>query len=178
MERSQSRLAVKPAAASVLRRAAANVIDAALALLLACLLAGSTGRWFAARAVDALRIGLPDSAWTGGMPMLLGALGTIVYGLPLAAFMILLSEPLTGSTPGQRAAGVHTTGSVRSSRERFLLKSSGAWLLVLGLASGSWTVLRLTALPAAIVLIGMIPALFGAPALHDILSKTRMVNSD
>jgi len=165
------------APASGLRRFGAGAVDALVALALALLLSESIGRWFAGRAVDALRIGRPDSLWTGGAPMVLGAAGDLVYGMPLALTLILSAEPLTLATPGKQVLGIRIVpaDSRRRLFVRFLVKGLGAWAVTLSLAAGSWPATALAAGLGALGLVGCLPALFGRPALHDHASSMRVV---
>jgi len=155
------------------RRALACCIDALTALLLGLLLAPTAGRALAARAVTALRIGEPGSPWTGGWPMALGAVGDLVYGLPLTLTLVLLAEPLTGWTPGRARLGL----AVRGGRPwvRFLVKGAGAWGLTLALLLGSWTGVVAAAAATAVVLFGTLPLLLGRRPLHDRLSGCETV---
>lgn len=163
------------------RRLAAAVLDATLSLVLAALLSGTLGRWFAGRAVPALRIGDPDGPWTGGTAMVLGAAGDLVYGLPAAAALVMLAEPIAGVSAGKAAVGlsiVDPNGADPSRGRlmiRFLVKASAAWAPAAALASGSWTAVIAASCLGALALAGGVPALMGRPALHDAASALRVV---
>ena len=161
--------------ASGLRRATAGLLDAALAAVLALALTGSTGHWFAERAVVALRIGQPDSPWTGGIPMVLGAVGAFVYGYPFALLLIQLARPLTGTTPGASLTGLHIDGPPSSLRRRHVLSSAVAWGPCLGLALGSLTTVTIGVLIAFASVIASIPVVFRRPSMIDVLSSTSVV---
>ena len=59
----------------VIPRAVAAAIDGAAALALAVLLSTTSGTYFARRAVEAFRIGSPETLWKGPVPMIGGLLG-------------------------------------------------------------------------------------------------------
>ena len=163
------------------RRLAAAVLDATLSLVLAALLSGTLGRWFAGRAVPALHIGDPDGPWTGGTAMILGAAGDLVYGLPAATALLLLAEPIAGVSPGKAAVGLSIVDpcGVDPSRGRlmirFLVKAAAAWAPAVGLASGSWSTVVAASGLGAMALVRCLPALMGRPALHDAVSALRVV---
>jgi len=157
------------------RRLLAAGIDGLAALLLAVLLAPATGRWFAARAVDALRVGEAGSLWTGGWPLVLGAVGDLAYGLPFTLALILLAEPLTGWTPGRARLGLALRGGSRWTR--FAVKGVGGWGLAAALAAGSWPGTVTAAAAAAVALVGMAPLLLGRRPLHDVLAGAETVRS-
>lgn len=159
--------------ALTLRRLAAAAVDALLALLLAVLLAPTAGRWLAGRAALALRVGEPGSPWTGGLPLALGAVGELTYGLPLALTLVLLAEPLAGRTFGHARTGLAPQGG--RPWLRFAVKGLGAWGPTLALASGSWPATAAAAALGAIALAGAAPLLAGGRTLHDALAGTRIV---
>lgn len=157
------------------RRLLAAGIDGLAALLLAVLLAPATGRWFAARAAVALRIGEPGTVWTGGWPLALGAVGDLVYGLPLTLTLILLAEPLTGWTPGRARLGLALRSGSRWTR--FAVKGVGGWGLALALAAGSWPWTVAAAAATAVALLGAAPLLLGRRPLHDVLAGAETVRA-
>ena len=87
-------------------RVLSGTIDALVGLLLAMLLSGTTGRWFAGRSFVMLSIGSPDTFWRGPIPMVIGIFGVLVYGLPFALLLVLLPEALFGAGPGKWALGL------------------------------------------------------------------------
>lgn len=177
MERFQGSLALEASPATGSRRIMAGIIDCVVALMLGLMLTGTAGRWFASQAVSALRIGQPDSLWTGAGPMALGAVGDLVYGLPFALTLILLAEPLTGSTPGKGLMRLAIAPSAGFGRRalRFLFRGVGAWSLTLAIASGSWPLTVASCVASVLSILGMVPAAFGRLALHDRLSNTFVV---
>lgn len=157
-----------------LRRCAAAVVDGAAALLIALLTGSTLGHYFAARAVVTLRIGEPDSVWRGPLPLVLGAVGEIAYGLPLALVLVLLAEPLTGRTPGKALLGLdlHVRGDGRAGGGRlwlrFAVKASAPLLWMLALLTGRWEIAAAGAVAAAAVLAGGAGGLVGGGSLHDL----------
>ena len=164
------------------RRLLAALADGGLAVVLAWLLAPSSGRWFAERSIVMLNIGDPGTLWVGPLPLLLALLGPFVYGLPFAAALLLLAEPLFGAGPGHRllrlepraADGARPPAGARWSR--FLLKSSGPWLLTLGLVSGFWPLGALAVAAQLAFALGGLAAWGPARrALHDRWTGTTVV---
>jgi uncharacterized RDD family membrane protein YckC len=90
----------------IFRLAAAAALDTALGILLAALLAVTTGRYFAARAAVTFAVGSPTSRWKGPIPMVMGDFGTLVYGIPFALILVSLAEPIAGATPCKRLFGL------------------------------------------------------------------------
>ena len=88
------------------RRFVAAGIDSLLATGLAFLLVDTAGHFWAERAVVALRVGEPDSLWKGGLPLVLGLLGTLVYGWPFARWLVGMTEAAFGHSPGKWLAGI------------------------------------------------------------------------
>lgn len=163
------------------RRLLAAAVDLALGLALALLLAGSSGHFFAGRAVVALRIGAEGTLWRGPLPMILGYLGPLSYGLPFALLLVHLAEPLFGLTPGKLFAGLAIAGSdgapAGTSRLwlRTAVKCGGLCLLVLALLAGSWQLAALGVLVTLVFLLGALPALLpSGRSLHDRLAGTAL----
>jgi hypothetical protein len=160
-------------------RVLSGAIDALVGLLLAMLLSGTTGRWFAGRSFVMLSIGSPDTFWRGPVPMVIGIFGPLVYGLPFALLLVLLPEALAGAGPGKWALGLSVAapdcGEGPRGRRwlRWIIKCAGLWSMALALVLGSAPVAGLACLLAASVLLGCLPAAAGASlALHDRLAGT------
>ncbi|MFH1865687.1 MAG: RDD family protein [Candidatus Eisenbacteria bacterium] len=160
-------------------RLLAAVLDSLLGLIVALLLAATTGRWFAGRSVVMLSIGSPDTFWRGPMPMLLGILGPLVYGLPFALLLVLLPEALLGAGPGKWALRLRVADEsgaparARSLRLRWAVKCVGLWGMALALVLGKSPAAFAALAATAVVLAGFIAA--AGPrrlALHDRLSGT------
>ena len=166
-------------------RVLSGTIDALVGLLLAMLLSGTTGRWFAGRSFVMLSIGSPDTFWRGPIPMVIGIFGVLVYGLPFALLLVLLPEALFGAGPGKWALGLAVASGDRgqpsdcdaaSPRRRWLrwfIKCSGLWCMTLALALGNASIAGLACVASIVVLLGFLPAAGRAClALHDRLSQT------
>ncbi len=160
-------------------RLLAGGLDAVLGTVVALLLAGTLGRWFAGRAVVMLSIGSPDTFWRGPIPMVLGILGSFVYGLPFALLLVLLAEALFGASPGKWLLGLQvvaadgTSAPTGSRLLRWAAKCSGLWAMVLALVAGSWPV-AIAALTAALIASAGFCLSIGprSLALHDRLFGT------
>lgn len=148
-----------------MRAAASGLIDALAALLAALLFSGTLGTWFGGRAALALHIGQPDGFWTGPLPFLLGLLGNVVYALPVAFLLVLAPEALGGAGPGKLLTGRRIPS--RRPLRRYLLKTAGWWLGLLGLLAAWWPLMALGLLAHALILLGALPLLTGRPALHE-----------
>ncbi len=162
-------------------RCAAALIDGAVSLLLAMLLANNLGVFFARRAVVTLLIDDPDSIWKGPAPLVLGALGNLVYVLPLAVLVVLLAEPLTGSSPGKALMRlvVVVDGAAPGPAprwRRFLLKASGPLVLTLALLVGRWQLAALGAVLCLVTVAGLVIAVAngGRATWHDLLAGTEV----
>jgi hypothetical protein len=102
--------------------------------------------------------------------------------LPLAFALIMLAEPLTGTSPGKRTFGlkiVPCTDVPPSSQwlwYRGAIKSTPFWGLVVALLSGSWIIALCSVILGFAVLcsVALTPFLPGNP-IHEILSHTRIV---
>ena len=163
------------------RRAASLLIDLVVALALTMLLASTSGRFFAERAVATLHIYDPDSLWKGPVPMVLGAVSTLSYGFAFAALLVLAAEPLTGRTPGRLATGGLVTdiaGRPADGRRlwrRHAIKTSGFWLFCLALLVARWEILVLAAAVLLVTAVGWLGTLLPSRrALHDRLSATEV----
>lgn len=158
-------------------RLLAAAIDVFLGLFVALLMAGTTGRWFAGRSVVMLSIGSSDTFWRGPIPMVLGILGPLVYGLPAALLLVLLPEALLGAGPGKWAlrlrivGGAGETAHARSLWLRWTVKCAGLWGMAIALAVGEGFA-ALAALAAGLVVLAGFFAAAGPRrlALHDRLS--------
>lgn len=142
-------------------------------------LASSIGTFFARRAVVTLRIGDPDTLWKGPLPLMLGAVGEVVYLLPVVLFVVWALDPLTGATVGKRLLRlrVRDAGCQPASRQRrwcrSVLQTAGLWGWTLALLTGRWGIAVLASLAGTVVLVGSLLALAPASlALHDRLSGT------
>lgn len=151
------------------RRILAAIIDGLAAFAAGLLLSGVPGLWLSERALVALDAGNPDGLWQGSLPMAIGYLGSFVHALPVAFLLLLLPESFAGAGPGKLVTGLRVSGA-----RRFLLKSGGWWLHLLGLLVAFWPLLALGALWNLAVLLGATPLLFGRDTLHDRLAKTRV----
>jgi hypothetical protein len=104
-----------------------------------------------------------------------------VYGVPAAATLLLLAEPVFGASPGKLACGLAVRGrggasAVRSRRwRRFLVKTSPAWSATAALVLGSWA-LALVAAGTAVLLGGAILVALarGRPLPHDAAAGTEV----
>jgi hypothetical protein len=143
------------------------------------LLSGTSGRWFAGRAAVMLSIGSPESSWRGLVPMVIGILGNLFYGLPFALLLVLIAEVLFAAGPGKWILRMSVTaqdGTCAPVGKRFLrwaVKCAGLWGAVLALSLGSGAAALVALASTAIVLAGFVPAAGpGRLALHDRLSGT------
>ena len=163
-------------------RLLALAIDGVFALVIAVLLSSTTGRWFAGRSVVMLSIGSPDTFWRGPIPMMMGILGSLVYGLPFAALLVMLPEAILGVGVGKWAARLRIAaadGSPVGARTlwlRWCIKCAGLWGMTLALVLGWSPVAFLTLAASAVVIAGFL-SVFGHKrlALHDRLSGTVVV---
>ncbi|HUO83642.1 MAG TPA: RDD family protein [Thermoanaerobaculia bacterium] len=160
-------------------RAAAASIDTGVGVASSLVLASSLGTFFAHRAVVTLRIGQPDTLWQGPLPMMLGAVGEVVYLLPFALFAAWVLDPLTGATVGKRVFGlrVRDAGGQPASRQRRWCRSAlqtvGLWGCTLALVAGRWEFAVLASLAGSVVFVGSLAALGPQSlALHDRISGT------
>ncbi len=165
-------------------RILSSAIDLIFAVLLALPLSRTLGEWFAARAVVMLSIGSPDTLWTGPIPMALGAIGELVYVIPLAWLLVLVPEIFFGAGPGKWVLGIRILPATRvtlrsdhtplvSGFVRWVVKSAGLIAVTLALVLGSGI--------AAVVAFGIsVSVLAGffvtvqpkSDALHDRLAGT------
>jgi hypothetical protein len=154
-------------------------VDGVIGLVVALLLSNSTGVFFAHRAVVMLEIGSPNTLWQGPIPMVLGIMGTLVYGLPFAMLLVFLPEALSGATPGKCLLRIRVKGREDSPATkwrlwlRYLLKTCGLWGMTLALLAGSWELAIIAAVAQIVVLLGFLLC-FGTNslALHDRISGT------
>ena len=160
-------------------RLLAATIDVVLGLVVAVLLWRTLGWYFAERSVAMLSIGSPDTFWRGPIPMVLGYLGTIVYGLPFALLVVLLPEALFGAGPGKWVLALRVTdadgapASARSRWLRWIVKCCGLWLMVLALVVGSSVLAGVAVAAGAVTLVGFFPVIGRRrEALHDRLAGT------
>jgi len=155
-----------------IHRVLASIIDGLAALAAGLLLSDIPGIFLAERAFVALDIGNPDGFWRGPVPLILGYAGTFVHALPVAFLLLLIPEGFAGAGPGKLVTGLRVSGA-RPLR-RFLLKTGGWWLHLLGLVAAFWPLLALGVLWNLTVLLGSAPLLFGRDTLHDRLAGTRV----
>jgi hypothetical protein len=159
-------------------RLLAALVDAGVVLCLATLLSRSSGRYFAERAAVTFQIGEPGSAWKGPIPMLLGAVSTLAYGIPFAALLVLVSEALFAASPGKllgRCEIVTAPGlRARALWSRFAIKGAPAWLFCVALVAGSWPLAVLAALASGVTFFGCLAAPFGRSTLHDHVAGTQV----
>jgi hypothetical protein len=162
---------------SAWRRGLAAAVDGGVALVLAALLASTTGMYFAERAAVTLRVGQPGSPWKGVVPMLLGAMSPLAYGSAFALLLVWSMEALFATSPGKllwRAEIVPRRGGRGRLWARFAIKASGAWLLCLAFVAGMWPLAALAVLAGAAVLLGACAVPFGRRAPHDVLAGTTL----
>ncbi len=166
-------------------RVLAAVIDSVLGLVVALLLASTTGRWFAGRAVAMLSIGSPDTFWRGPIPMVLGILGPLVYGLPFALLLAWLPEALFGAGLGKWALrlrvgdGTGEPARAGSLWVRWAVKCVGLWGMGLALLLGNGPAALVALAAGVIVIAGFIPAAGRERrALHDRLSGTAVLRAE
>lgn len=162
----------------MIRRIAAAAIDACVVLALTRVLAPVTGVFFAARTVPTFEIGTPGTVWRGPIPFVLAITGPLVYGAPFAATLVLLTEPLFGTSAGKTLLGLRVAGAggfapSRSARwTRFLAKGCGPLVFTLSLLVATWPLAVFGALLGVATLAGFVPIFFGRRALHDVVART------
>jgi len=163
-------------------RLLSSIIDGLLGLVVALLLASTTGRWFAGRSGVMLSIGSPDSFWRGPIPMILSILGPLVYGLPFALLLVLLPDALFGTGPGKWllrmrvAAADGGPGQAGRLWLRWVIKCIGLWGMALALALGRSPVAFIALAAGFTVLAGFFLTMGPRrQALHDRLSGTAVV---
>ena len=165
-------------AASLRKRFLAAGCDFALALLLGFLLLSTVGDWAATRAAQLFRVGEPDSAWQGPVPLMLGAIGNLMYALPLTLLLVLVPEALWGGAAGKSLTGLRVVSmppaNTHRLRIRFLIKCAPclAWALALALAQ-PWTI-SVFVLSCLVIVLGSLPLLRHSIALHDRLARTQV----
>lgn len=181
------------------RRFVAAGLDSLLATGLAFLLVDTAGHFWAERAVVALRVGEPDSLWRGGLPLVLGLLGTLVYGWPFARWLVGMTEAAFGHSPGKWLAGItvrsvgmstaapeesetvdHAIATTSPPRPdqllvRALVRNAAAGLFCLGLLVGHWLGLALSLALAVAQLVDGFRATEDRPGAPDRLAGTRLV---
>jgi len=162
-----------------LRLSAAGIDLLTGAVLALVLSRSSVGYFFATRAVIMLRIGRADTIWKGPVPMMIGIFGPFVYVLPLAILLVLLSEPVTGSSPGKRVMGLKVVPPDNAVLSRAMLwrrsaiKTSLFWGLIAALLSGSWVLALCSVIVGCALLCSMVLTLiFPVRPIHDVLSHT------
>jgi len=166
-----------------IRRLAATAIDMFLGGVLGLLLSNTAiGFFFASRAVVMLRIGSADTIWKGPVPMIMGILGPFVYVLPLSILLILLAEPLTGTSPGKRILGLkiilcnNATHSTKKLWARSAIKTIFFWGLVLAMLSGNWAIALCSVVLGCALLCNMVlTLLFPIKPLHEVFSHTSII---
>jgi len=163
-----------------LLRLLATILDVLLGVMLGLLLSNSVvGSFFATRAVVMLRIGSADTIWKGPIPMMIGILGTFVYVLPLAILLILLTEPLAGTSPGKVIFGLQIvpSGHAILSRKQLWCRSGVKtiffWGLVIALLLGNWILaICFTVLGLALLCNMALSLFFPLRPIHESLSRT------
>lgn len=166
-------------------RLLATLFDLLLGALLGLLLANSpAGFFFASRAVVMLRIGSADTIWKGPIPMIMGIMGCFVYVFPLAVLLVLLTEPLFGSSPGKRMLGLRIAScdnALITSKKlwcRSILKTAFFWGIVIALLAGNWLLAVCSVLSGCILLSSMLlSVLFPIRSIHEFLSRTCVIKS-
>lgn len=162
------------------RRLMANAIDLLVGLVLGLALSNTVvGFFFAGRAVVMLRIGAEDTIWKGPIPMILGILGPFVYGLPFAILLVLLVEPLIGTSPGKALLGltiIPCGGGILSRRQlwrRAIIRATPWWGLTAALLTGSWVLALVFSIVGVALLGNMTLSLFTSiRPVHEALSET------
>jgi hypothetical protein len=163
-----------------IRRVMANAIDLLVGLVLGLALSNTiVGFFFASRAVVMLRIGAADTIWKGPIPMILGMLGPFVYGLPFAILLVLLAEPLTGTSPGKALLGLTIVPSgdgIPSRRQRWrraIVKATPCWGLTAALLTGSWVLALIVSIATVALLANVVVSCFTAiRPVHEAWSAT------
>ncbi len=148
-----------------LRRALADLIDGLATFVAGLLLSNNLGHLLSARAELALHVGEPGNFWRGSIPFVLGYLGVLVHALPFAFFLVRLPEAFAGAGPGKLATGLRIEPAHRG--RRFLIKSAGCGLHLLGLVLAWWPLLAAGLLWNVALLLGGTPLLLGRPSLLD-----------
>jgi hypothetical protein len=165
------------------RRVMANGIDLVIGLALGLALSNTVvGFFFASRAVVMLRIGAPDTIWKGPIPMILGILGPFVYGLPFAILVVLLAEPLVGTSPGKALLGLSVVScgdGILVGRQRWrraIIKATPFWGLTIALLAGSWVpALVFSILGVALLADLTMSLLTSVRPVHEIISGSCLV---
>lgn len=153
------------------RRATALTLDLLLALGLTLLLAESSGHWLSQRAVSALAIDDPTGPWRGPLPLVLGAVGSISYGLPLSFTLITASEVFFAQSPGKALLGLRVGRMGPLRRTGRLLLRDAPWHLALAalvVGDPGFTVVALV-LAGAWALAALAAALLRRHPLHDLV---------
>ncbi len=160
----------------------AALIDTILAFLLTALLASSAGWFFAERAAVTFRVYSPDTYWNGPIPLMLGAVSPLSYGLAFAVIVALACEGMWGASVGKiltRRTVVKSSGGAPSRRRswlRFALKTSPWWVFCLALMSGRWEWATFSGIVGLWALLDLASALvFRHHLWHDRISGTRVV---
>ena len=134
------------------------------------------GAWFAAGAAAALHVGQPGSPWTGVLPMLLGAVGTVTYSTPAAVVLLGLMEPLFGTSPGKILFRLYIVNPHPDAPWRpwirFACKTSGAGILCAAFALQSGPLAGAGVVVSLLALAGGSAALAGAGAWYDRVAGT------
>ena len=165
------------------KRIFAVLIDFLTGIGLGLLMSHSFGYYFAQRAEVMLRIGAPDSLWRGPIPMLLGVVGPFTYILPLALYLIFLTEPLFNNSLGKQLFKLKITDHLGNSPQskqkwiRHFIKTSPLWIMILALVLGSWQIALISVMSAFVVLLGS-GVFIGSKklTLHDFLAKTTVLH--
>jgi uncharacterized RDD family membrane protein YckC len=142
----------------------------------------SVGYYFAGRAVVMLKIGHPESIWKGVIPFFMGMAGPFTYVLPLAFYLIFLSEALFDTSPGKLVFRIRICtirGESLSGRERWLrhvIKTAPLWLMLLALLMGRWELAIISIITLIILLLGILMVFNSKKqSLHDRLAGTKVV---
>jgi hypothetical protein len=162
------------------RRMMADAIDLMVGLALGLALSNTiVGFFFASRAVVMLRIGAADTIWKGPLPMILGILGPFVYGLPFAILLVLVSEPLIGTSPGKALLGLKIVpcgdGIVARGQlwRRAIIKATPFWGLTAALLTGSWVLSLVFSIVGVAQLANMaLSLLTSTRPVHEVWSET------
>jgi len=156
------------------------VVDAVAACGLAVLLAPTAGWFFAERAVVTFRVYSPHTVWNGPIPLVLGAISPLSYGLAFAVCAVLVGEALWGMGPGKVLTGqmiIPAEKNIVSRRlwRRYALKLAPWWLFCLSLVTGWWPLACLAGLAGALALVAGLTALVAGRTLwYDRFSRTRV----
>jgi hypothetical protein len=151
-------------------------------VVLGLVFSSGIGTFFARRAVVMLKIDEPGSIWKGPVPLMLGAIGDLVYLLPLA-LLVTWSLDLTGSTIAKRLLGLQVRDahgmrpSASRSWSRSALRTVGLWGCTLALIVGRWELAAAAIAAWLVVIAGMLLALGPASlAWHDRVTGTSVVH--